>query len=60
MSKPTAQQIIQDHGDIILTALGDYRRWWSSEDSEERELIELIDSAIDAINIFSAESQPDT
>lgn len=55
MSKPTAQQIIEDYGYIILTALEDYREWWSSENSEERGLIELIDSAIDAINGFSAE-----
>jgi len=57
MSKPTAQQIIEDYSHIILTALEDYREWWSSENSEEKGLIELIDSAIDAINGFSAEEQ---
>lgn len=55
MSKPTAQQIIEDHSLIIVTALEDYREWWSSNDNAE--ILADIDSAIDAINGFSAEEQ---
>lgn len=53
MSKPTAQQIIEEHSTIIVTALEDYREWWSSNDNAE--ILADIDSAIDAINGFSAE-----
>jgi hypothetical protein len=53
MSKPTAQQIIEEHSTIIVTALEDYREWWSNND--DAEVVAEIDSAIDAINGFSAE-----
>jgi hypothetical protein len=52
MSKPTAQQIIEEHSTIIVTALEDYREWWSNND--DAEVVAQIDSAIDAINGFSA------
>jgi hypothetical protein len=52
MSKPTAQQIIEEHSTIIVTALEDYREWWSNND--DAEVVAEIDSAIDAINGFSA------
>ena len=53
MSKPTAQQIIEEHSTIIVTALEDYREWWSNND--DAEVVAQIDEAIDAINGFSAE-----
>jgi hypothetical protein len=52
MSKPTAQQIIEEHSTIIVTALEDYREWWSNND--DAEVVAQIDEAIDAINGFSA------
>ena len=54
MSKPTAQQIIEEHSTIIVTALEDYREWWSG-DAGDAEVVAQIDSAIDAISGFSAE-----
>ena len=51
MSKPTAQQIIEDHSTIIVTALEDYREWWSG-DAGDAEVVAQIDEAIDAINGF--------
>ena len=53
MSKPTAQQIIEEHSTIIVTALEDYREWWSNND--DAEVVAQIDEAIDAINGFNAE-----
>lgn len=44
-NKPT--QGMQQHRDIILEALRDYRRWWADEPDNER--VKSIDKAIDFI-----------
>lgn len=53
MSKKYPYQIIQDHSLIIITALEDYREWWSEGNDSESEIIRQIDEAIEAINNLS-------
>jgi len=53
MSKKYPYQIIQDHYLIIITALEDYREWWSEGNSSESAIIKQIDEAIEAINNLS-------
>lgn len=53
MSKKYPYQIIQDHSLIIITALEDYREWWSEGNASEGEVIRQIDEAIEAINNLS-------
>ena len=39
---------ISDHAGIILDALNDYRMWFSNDDSD-KEMIKLIDDAIEIV-----------
>jgi hypothetical protein len=40
---------ISDHAGIILDALNDYRMWFSENEDSDKEMIKLIDDAIEIV-----------